>query len=383
MIRHLWSVLLWCQCVALLAVVSRLIRSAVNRQSCARGQLAPSAGAVSVIVPVLNEQARLAPCLEGLIRSGEEVAEILVVDGGSTDRTAQLVQAYTARDGRVRLISAAPIPPGWNGKAWGLEIGWRSRSSASVWVLTMDADVRPSSDLIRMLLETARRANLRALSIAPLQSLGGDWLSWLLHPSMLTTLVYRFGVPGSLASRPSDVWANGQVMLLHHQVLDHLGGFAVVAEANAEDVALARRVVQSGQLFGFFEADGAVTVKMYRDGREVWNGWPRSLALADGQSQARTVWQLLSLLFAQALPIPLSLLGLARRDLPRRLVGINLLLLAVRVGVLVGTRRAYPRRRWWYWLSPLVDLPVILRIWRCAWQRRYLWRGRTLMVGGR
>ena len=42
---------------------------------------------VSVIVPVLNERTRLEPCLDGLIAQGREVAEIIVVDGGSDDGT--------------------------------------------------------------------------------------------------------------------------------------------------------------------------------------------------------------------------------------------------------------------------------------------------------
>ncbi len=39
-------------------------------------------------------------------------------------------------------------------------------------------------------------------------------------------------------------------------------------------------------------------------------------------------------------------------------------LVAVRLGVLFGTARAYRRLPWTYWLSPLSDLPVALRIWR-------------------
>src|SRR5690348_6292026 len=49
---------------------------------------------VSVIVPILNERNRLSPCIEGLITQGTEVVEILVVDGGSTDGTQQLVCTF-------------------------------------------------------------------------------------------------------------------------------------------------------------------------------------------------------------------------------------------------------------------------------------------------
>src|SRR5947209_8603161 len=64
---------------------------------------------ISVIVPVLNERNRLSPCLAGLIAQGTEVAEIVVVDGGSDDGTQQLVCSYAGRDPRVRLLDASPI----------------------------------------------------------------------------------------------------------------------------------------------------------------------------------------------------------------------------------------------------------------------------------
>uniref|UniRef100_A0A831TKT9 Glycosyltransferase n=1 Tax=Thermorudis peleae TaxID=1382356 RepID=A0A831TKT9_9BACT len=382
MIRQAWTLLAWLQCVALLAVVRRLAWSVLNRRALADCRHADIAERVTVIVPVLNEQARLAPCLEGLIQSGDEVAEILVVDGGSTDRTAQLVLAYAARDARVQLVSAASIPHGWNGKSWGLEAGWQARSRSASWVLTVDADVRPSPNMVRTLLATAQRDNLQAVSLAPIQALGGDRLSWLLHPAMLTSLVYRFGIPGTTVHRPAVVLANGQVMLLHEHLLDGIGGFAAVATANAEDVALARRIVADGRPFGFFEAREAASVKMYRSGVEVWRGWPRSLALADGQSRLRTNLQLSLLMLAQGLPLPICLLKLFGRALPRPLFEVNLALLAVRLGVLAGTRRAYLNRRWWYWLSPLADLPVLIEIWRRAAKRRHRWRGRTIVVGG-
>jgi GT2 family glycosyltransferase len=57
---------------------------------------------VSVIVPVLNGEATIARCLESLCSGSfpEDQHEIVVVDNGSTDRTAELVRDYP-----IRLIS--------------------------------------------------------------------------------------------------------------------------------------------------------------------------------------------------------------------------------------------------------------------------------------
>ena len=47
---------------------------------------------ISVIIPVLNEEASIGPCL-AQFRDAEDV-ELLVVDGGSTDGTQQVVEAH-------------------------------------------------------------------------------------------------------------------------------------------------------------------------------------------------------------------------------------------------------------------------------------------------
>jgi len=48
---------------------------------------------VSVIIPVLNEEARIARQLQDL-SSVPGLYEVIVVDGGSSDRTLELVRAH-------------------------------------------------------------------------------------------------------------------------------------------------------------------------------------------------------------------------------------------------------------------------------------------------
>lgn len=58
---------------------------------------------VTVVIPVLNEERHIERCLEALdAQSYPNVVEVLVVDGGSTDRTCDLVRH---RGGRNRVLS--------------------------------------------------------------------------------------------------------------------------------------------------------------------------------------------------------------------------------------------------------------------------------------
>src|SRR5690242_15575117 len=82
------------QAVLGMRVMLRLLRSAGGERISSEEALVRGEERVSVIVPVLNERNRLSSCLEGLIAQGSEVAEIVVVDGGSDDGTQQLVYTY-------------------------------------------------------------------------------------------------------------------------------------------------------------------------------------------------------------------------------------------------------------------------------------------------
>ena len=329
-------------------------------------------GAVTVVVPVLNEAHRLAPCLDGLLGQGPEVGEILIVDGGSTDGTRDLVRAYARRDRRLRLVEAGPAPDDWNGKVWGLDVGERALSWSAAWLLTLDADVRPSPALARSLVARAQRRHLRLLSVATAQRLSGA-IEGLLHPALLATLVYRFGRPGGATRAPCAALANGQCCLVRRDLLHELGGFQTLRDSLCEDVTLARLAARAGDAVGFYEADGLIDVAMYADWRDAWQNWPRSLATRDALFGVAGWLGLLEVLLVQALPLPL-LLARWPRGTARRL---NLFLLAVRLGMLVGMARAYPARPWTYWLSPVLDLPAAFALWRSALRRRHVWRGRT------
>jgi dolichol-phosphate mannosyltransferase len=98
---------------------------------------------------------------------------------------------------------------------------------------------------------------------------------------------------------------------------------------------------------------------------------------------ARLALALAELLFAQALPLPtlIVLLALGERvPFARIAVAVCVALVMMRFGVLAGTRRAYVRPSFAYWLSPLADLPAVTLLIASALRRTHVWRGRVLVA---
>lgn len=60
---------------------------------------------VTIVVPVYNVDRFLAECLESILCQSHRRLEVLVVDDGSEDRSTDILQAYAARDHRIRILS--------------------------------------------------------------------------------------------------------------------------------------------------------------------------------------------------------------------------------------------------------------------------------------
>lgn len=75
---------------------------------------------ISVIVPAYNAEATLAAALDCIVRQTRQPLEVIVVDDGSTDRTAEIAQSYASRLPGLRVKS---VTNGGVSRARNLAIG--------------------------------------------------------------------------------------------------------------------------------------------------------------------------------------------------------------------------------------------------------------------
>ncbi len=115
--RRLGGLITIVQIILALRVIRRMIGTVGGATIERTSEGVSSGDKVTVLIPVLNEEARLRPCLDQAIRLGPSVREILVIDGGSTDATVDIVTSFAERDTRVQLIDYQPVDDGRNQKA--------------------------------------------------------------------------------------------------------------------------------------------------------------------------------------------------------------------------------------------------------------------------
>jgi glycosyltransferase involved in cell wall biosynthesis len=242
---------------------------------------------VSVIIPARNEEACLGDCLQSLVAQSGVTFEIIVVDDHSTDRTREIASSFLP--GRVRVIEAPPLPEGWTGKNHAVTAG--ARQARGQWLLLTDADTVHLPGSLASAVAEAQDHNAELLSYSPEQIAVTFWEMATL-PVVFAELARQY--PPSIVSDPASpiAAANGQFILVRRETYDAVGGHAAVAGDILEDVALARAVKRSGRKIRFRYAPDAVRTRMYRNYRQLRDGWTKNLALLfpkPGRLAARTI----------------------------------------------------------------------------------------------
>jgi glycosyltransferase involved in cell wall biosynthesis len=109
----------------------------------------PSVVKISVIIPVRNEEQSIAQLLNSLTEQTIKPSEIVITDGGSSDRTAAIIETHAESTVPIHLIRAGVALPG------------RGRNLAAAqavneWLAFIDAGVLPEATWLERLIATAQ-----------------------------------------------------------------------------------------------------------------------------------------------------------------------------------------------------------------------------------
>jgi glycosyltransferase involved in cell wall biosynthesis len=259
---------------------------------------------ISAIVPARNEEAAIATCIESLALQ-PEIAEILVVNDQSTDKTAEIVRGLMSKIPLLRLLETQDVPAGWIGKNNAVFLG--AKEAKGSWLLFTDADAEVQPGAAARALQIAQEAEAALISFSPEQVVQ-SWYEKALIPFVYSRLAKHFSYDAVNNRDSPAAAANGQFLMIRRDTYSSIGGHASVAANVLEDVALARRAKAAGFRLWFSSGQGIVRVRMYRSFAAMWQGWKKNLYLLVGGTPGAVLRELESTI--PWIPLALILLGI-------------------------------------------------------------------------
>jgi len=330
----------------------------------------PVAESVSVLLPLRDEADRVEPCLRALLaQRGLRDVEVLVLDDGSTDGTADVARRVAAGDPRVRLLAGPPLPPGWLGKPYAChQLAGAARGDVLVFA---DADVVLAPHAVAATVALLRWAALDLVSPYPRQiaeTVAERMVQPLLQWSWMTFLPLR---RAENSPRPSLAAANGQLLAVDTAAYRAAGGHSAVRGEVLDDIALLRAMKRSGARGVVADGTALATCHMYANWDELRDGYAKSLWSAFG-SRPRAAGVFAGLLLLYAVP-PLAVLRGSRVGLAGYAAGV--------AGRALVARRV-DGRVWPDSLGHPLSVATVAYLTCLSWWRRHArtltWKGRSL-----
>ncbi|HEX3538840.1 MAG TPA: bifunctional polysaccharide deacetylase/glycosyltransferase family 2 protein [Acidimicrobiales bacterium] len=254
---------------------------------------------VTIVVPAYNEAAGIEACVRSLAGSRYPTVEVIVVNDGSTDATAAIVEGLQLPN--VTLISQANA-----GKSEALNTGIRHASHDIV--VTVDGDTSFEPDTLRWLVQPFADPKVGAVSgntkVGNRRRLLGRWqhieyvMGFNLDRRLYDVLDCMPTVPGAIGA-------------FRRQVLDEIGGISADTLAEDTDVTMATtragwRVVYEERAVAWTEAPASLS-ELWKQ-RYRWSYgtmqamWKHRGAIRDGSPLGRRALPYLSL-FQVLLPL--------------------------------------------------------------------------------
>jgi glycosyltransferase involved in cell wall biosynthesis len=260
--------------------------------------------AISVLIPARNAERVIGASLDSLLASRGVQIEIIVLDDGSTDRTAEIVLDFAARDSRVRLESAPPLPGGWNGKQYACHT--LAAMAHSNILCFLDADVRLAPEALVSMSAFLVRSGSDLVSGFPRQETETP-LEWLLLPLVQFVLLSYLPLARMRAlSGPGFAIGCSQFLMMRRDAYRESGGHAQIRKAMYDGLLLPRLFRRHGLRTDIADLSHLATCRMYHNASEVWRGLAKNAT--DGMASPARILPFTFLLFCgQILPLLLAL----------------------------------------------------------------------------
>ena len=268
--------------VALLSVTGLLIAARLRATGHAAGEGCDvSEASVSLIIPARNEEHNLPKLLASLENQRTRLHELIVIDDGSTDRTAEIATSHGAR-----VITSVPLPEGWRGKTWACHQG--ALAATGELLIFMDADTWFEVGGLDQALARYRGG---AFSIGPYHAVKKFHEDFSIF----------FNVAMSIGTLPQGLF--GQFLMIGREAYERIGGHASVRGRVLENFRLVAACRENGIAVRSMNGRVMISFRMYPDGiTSLVEGWTKGFASGANHTPRHSL--LLVVAWMTALMIP-------------------------------------------------------------------------------
>ncbi len=334
---------------------------------------------VAVLIPARNEEATIGACVRSLLCQNYPSFAVYALDDQSTDGTAAILAEEAARSPRLRVLSGAPLPPGWLGKPWACH--QLARAVEADILVFVDSDTWHHPRMLRDAVTAMLAEQAGMLSVLPRQ-VTCTLPEWLAVPIIPWSLLTHY--PLALAQRfgwRSGAAALGQVLLFRKQAYQATGGHAAVRGEVAEDLALARAAARRDIRWRVIDGRTRCACRMYRSAAAVREGLGKNLVAAFGGRVWLYTFVWMWLVVAFILP-PVELAGALLAGLPFSIpLATGGVLMAIGVwGTTVLRLRLPPALVAWYPVVMMVAFLLACESLRQTLTKRATWKGRRVFL---
>ncbi|MCG3149811.1 MAG: 4,4'-diaponeurosporenoate glycosyltransferase [Verrucomicrobiae bacterium] len=237
---------------------------------------------LTIIIPARNEEHNLPALLCSINAQASHPLEVLVVDDGSTDRTAAV-----ARELGATVIASQPLPDGWRGKTWACHQG--AQAARGELLLFLDADTWFEPGGLAKILAAHHGG---AFSVGPYHAVR--------EPHEQLSLFFNLNMTAGTVPRGLF----GQVLLVDRASYRQVGGHEAVKGRILENFWLAGQFRAAGVPVRSMTGRGMISLRMYPGGvRELVEGWTKGFASGAGQTPRGKLVGLVCWMIGLMLPV--------------------------------------------------------------------------------
>lgn len=228
---------------------------------------------ISVLIPARNEEKSIGKCLDSLLKQTYPNLEIIVVDDQSTDRTLEIVQKFTKKNSRIKLIQGKPLPQGWLGKSWALYQG--VQLAKGEWFLFSDADVILEPLTVNSVYQYVVKNGVDFLTLKFTLLVKTFWAKVLL-PSI--NFIKAWFVPSP--KRVNDIntpaiQAKGGFIFVKKSIYGNLGGHQAVKDDFIESAALMRNFKKTKRKVALLDGSHMIKIQQSDNLKEIVNSYSK------------------------------------------------------------------------------------------------------------